>query len=384
MHRTNGDSYGVGTSSHSDPTIHIYRDESAGSYDATQLRHQEMNAIQEEICDVIEHESIVLNADTETPATMTQLRAALDARHIASRVGNDSGVSGSFVDDALDNLDELISNLGQWHIRGCSHVRHASLNERVLFNDGYAMDTTGAMLMRMPRYSGSTYAKVVTNGSGYVAGHGNTGIPDGVTVAANTKLAIFLLRLPSGDFDIGFDTDIDATNLLADTDCLATHYRRIGFCMAYSMSGSDGQLYYFRQHEDGFHEVLPDSTLGAYPYYTKTAGSSGTDYSADIYTPLNNMYCEIMYQVAQPSGAGGAATCYVCPSALAGYYNTLWTTWNLWHASSSVTAPYHTNFIQMRIENGTLHVVANPYTSIDINFNIFGWIDHFDKNFPGT
>lgn len=429
MHRTNGDSFGTGTSSHGVAGIHVYRDELAGSYDATQGRHQEMNALQEEIADVIEHESIALNTDSETPATMTQLRAALDARHVASRVTNDSlNVAGTYVSDALDNLadritylgsDDITNDSGVWgtsvsdaldelsdtdgidnvssmegstlsdsldelnnqrklFISGCAYTRHASFYTNIIFSDGYAMDTTGAYLLRMP---GTTFIKQVINGSGWVAGSSQTGIPDGVTVAANTKLFIFLLRLPTGATDIGFDIDITAANLRADTDCLATHYRRIGFCMVYSMDTVNGQLYYCSQDGAGNHRVHRDSSLGANPYYEKTSGSSPTNYSADIYTPASGISCRFKYQVAQPAGTGGAATCYVCPSEVLTYESSVWTGWNLWHASSSATAPYHSNYIELPMSNGTLSCFADPYTDILIRFQILGWKDLRDPNF---
>ena len=433
MHRTNGDSYGTAPS-YMGPDVNVYRDYSPGSYDATQSRHQEHNSFQEEICNVIEAEGYTLQTDAETPAQMFQLNTAINNKLKASRILNDSLQSGTYVDDALDNIGARITmldsddisnvslvpgtavsdalealfyadginndssmegdkikdaldkldNQRQWFIKGCSYVRHASFYNYMLFDDGYAIDTTGTYLMRMPREGGSTFRKHVTNGSGWVAGHGQTGIPDGVTVAANTKLAIFLLRLPSGDFDIGFDTDLTAANLRADTDCLATHYRRIGFCMVYSMDSNDGQLYYCKQDGEGNHIVLKDISLGANPYYEKTVGSSGTDYSSDIYTPNNGIACIFKYQVAQPAGTGGAATCYVCPSELLTYEQAIWSSWNLWHASSSATAPYHSNYLEFRLSNGTLHCYATPYTDILVRFQVLGWLDLRDPNFSGT
>jgi hypothetical protein len=142
MHRTNGDSYGTGTSSHGVSGIHIYRDELAGSYDATQGRHQEMNALQEEICDVIEHESIALNSDSETPSTMTQLRAALDARHVASRITNDSSAPGTYVDDSLTDLDSRLDTLeGQTLDTRISTLEGQTLDTRISTLEGQTLDS---------------------------------------------------------------------------------------------------------------------------------------------------------------------------------------------------------------------------------------------------
>ena len=428
MHRTNGDSYGTGTSSHSVPGIHLYRDEDPGNYDATQGRHQEQNAIQEEICDVIEHESITLNDDTETPATMTQLREALDNRHRASRLINDSGIYGSYVDDSLnfikdfiDNLDtddvanassldgtslsdvledldsdeiwntsnvegtmvedvlNVFYNLRHWYIHGCSHGRNGTYIYKVNFNDGYAIDTTGSVLMRMPRQGGSTFVKNVVNGSGWVAGHDATGIPDGVTVAADTKLAIFLLRLPSGDFDIGFDTDLTAANLRADTDCLATHYRRIGFCMVHSMDSSNGQLYRFSQDGDGNHKTFADAVLGAYPYYEKALSATPSYYGADIYVPMSGILCDLIYQVALPDGT---ADMIIYPFGMSSTETAHWQTWNQWHAST--TSAYWSNFLKFYFDQGSLVVESSSVSSVSARFHILGWKDRLSNEFPGS
>jgi hypothetical protein len=71
MHYTNGDSYGV-------DGHRIYRDESFPTYLATQLRHQEMNALTEEIANVIISTGVSLNDDTEALSEMNQLNTAID------------------------------------------------------------------------------------------------------------------------------------------------------------------------------------------------------------------------------------------------------------------------------------------------------------------
>jgi len=127
MHRcTNADSKTTATGKY-DGTVDIYRDQLGGSYDATQLRHAEMNAIQEEIANVIRGEGISLQTDTETPAQMFQLETAINAKLVASRIDNDSGVSGTDVDDALDQLDSDIGGLDSTDIGNVSTVTGATV-----------------------------------------------------------------------------------------------------------------------------------------------------------------------------------------------------------------------------------------------------------------
>lgn len=129
MHRCdNADSNGTATGKY-DGTVAVYRDESLGSYDATQLRHQEMNAIQEEIANVIRGEGYSLQTDTETVAQMFQLETAINNKLYASRISNDSGVSGTNVDDALDQLNSDISGLGSDNIANDSTVSGTTVSD---------------------------------------------------------------------------------------------------------------------------------------------------------------------------------------------------------------------------------------------------------------
>lgn len=129
MHRCdNANSSGTGTGAY-DPSVAIYRDENPPSYDATQLRHQEMNAIQEEICNVIRAEGYSLNTDAEVIGAMTQLNTAISNKMFADRIVNNSGVSGSFVDDALDQLDADILALTSDDIANSSSVSGTNVSD---------------------------------------------------------------------------------------------------------------------------------------------------------------------------------------------------------------------------------------------------------------
>jgi hypothetical protein len=120
MHRTLGDGYITDLDGKN-----LYADEDGIFRDATQLRHQEMNAIQEEICNVIEWDGTPMNPDSETPLQAGQLNIAIDAKDQevysvvtnetdikiaaleASDIGNDSNITGATVKDALDNINAI-------------------------------------------------------------------------------------------------------------------------------------------------------------------------------------------------------------------------------------------------------------------------------------
>jgi hypothetical protein len=61
----------------------------------------------------------------------------------------------------------------------------------------------------------------------WVAGTGNGGRASGVALSANTTYHFFVIAKPDGTADAGFDTALNATNLLADATGY-TKYRRVG------------------------------------------------------------------------------------------------------------------------------------------------------------
>ena len=102
MHRTIGDGYIV------DGGKNVYADEDLGSgRDATQVRHQEMNAFQEEIANVIESEGASLNSPSESIASMTQLNGAINNKLKTDRIANQSSVPGSTATAALNSLKSV-------------------------------------------------------------------------------------------------------------------------------------------------------------------------------------------------------------------------------------------------------------------------------------
>lgn len=111
MHRCdNANSSGTAISAQG-ATVAVYRNESIGNYPATQGRVEEMNAIQEEIANVIEAEGLSMLSDTEPIASMNTLNTAIENKLKASRIENDSTVGGAFTDAALDTLSGAITTV---------------------------------------------------------------------------------------------------------------------------------------------------------------------------------------------------------------------------------------------------------------------------------
>lgn len=119
MHRcTSADSKGTAVGAY-DASVDVYRDQLIGSYAATQLRHQEMNAIQEEIANVIRAEGIALHASTEAVNTMTQLNTAIDTKF----------ANVEFVTDTIRTVNETSDDLDVHaadHLAG-THVASGNL-----------------------------------------------------------------------------------------------------------------------------------------------------------------------------------------------------------------------------------------------------------------
>jgi hypothetical protein len=313
----------------------------------------------------------------DSTITGTTVSNALVTLSSDTGITNTSDMEGSAVHDALDKLDAQ----RKWFICGCGYGRNAA--NQIGYNDGYAMDATNTYLMRMPRQGGGTFFKKVINSIGFVAGYDVNGLAAGITIVANTKLAIFLLRLPSGAFDIGYDTSLTAANLRSDTACLATHYRRIGTCMVHSMSGANAILYRCLQLSGGKHIVYAYETSSAFPFYEKAVADWGATYEADIYTPMPGIPCELYYQVAPPAGTGGEATCYVIPQEISADAAHI-ALWNMWHASSLATGPFGSGLLKGYMTTGALYAAALPYTNILVRFQILGWMDFLDQSFPGS
>jgi hypothetical protein len=219
MHRTYGDGYvEVGGK-------RLYADENLGSgRDATQVRHEEMNAFQEEIASVIEAEGLTLNAPSEPIASMDQMNTAINNKLKSSRVTNQSVVPGANITAALDNLQAAISaNTPRGYIDGYAQADDSSVFSRVKFGQGVARDSTDSLVIE--RNSGGDFFKTIN--SAWAQGHDNGGFGgnDGGPNADNWYYTFVLYKVGQ-PVDYGFDNDPSGANLLAASTY--THLRRVG------------------------------------------------------------------------------------------------------------------------------------------------------------
>jgi len=201
MHRcTNSDSAGSGITKYSGPAP-VYRDESPGSYDATQLRHLEMNAIQEEICNFIQSVGISLNADTEALTDMDQMETAIKT---------------------------YFGRYNRLRINGLM-VTTPSGGDTVRVRTGSCLSADGAELIRLTGPRTKNLRDAASSGGMR---------PAAVTLAADTWYPIFVIKdTQGGQSDTtGLDTDFQASNLMSDLGY--DKYRQVGWIYTYNDSGT--------------------------------------------------------------------------------------------------------------------------------------------------
>jgi len=102
MHRTIGDSYGTSGGKN------IFRQENLPSYDATQVTFDTMNAVQEELANIVEGFGVTLNTPSEAISAMNQaytvIKAAIDSE-ASARNANDRVQKGDLVRDQVNSVN---------------------------------------------------------------------------------------------------------------------------------------------------------------------------------------------------------------------------------------------------------------------------------------
>ncbi len=277
-------------------------------------------------------------------------------------------------------LQTQIDAIKKMDLRGCNHGRSSASVDTVNFNNGYAVDITGSIILEMPRHFGFTYSKTVVNNTGYQTGHDTNGLASGITAVAGMHLYIFLIRLPSGNFDIGYDTSLTAANLTADSNCLATHYRRIGHTQVKTVD-TGVTLHPFNQ--DGDYHWVDKGNYGI--SYSTTVADWGAYISGDnIYLPAID--CQAMYAVEPPTVSGGGDTsAIVLPMAVSNSKNTMLSK-EIYHAFKNGTVKVSSGFLMhySSAAEPAMFCFAMPYTNATVLFNILGYIDSRDRmEFPG-
>lgn len=96
----------------------------------------------------------------------------------------------------------------------------------------------------------SALTKQIDVGGGWVAGNNQAGFPSLLTLTDDTWYHFFIIKNPgNGAVDCGFDSNVSATNLLADATGF-TEWQRVG-AIFYSVAQFAG-IRQFRQHNDTF------------------------------------------------------------------------------------------------------------------------------------
>lgn len=246
MHRTIGDSYGI------DGSKRVFRQGNPPAHQATQVTYDTMNALQEEVAVAIEGLGGTLNPPGETIAQMTQLRDRLIAtfgaeaatRDANDRTGN-SELARTQLDTASSALSEttMLAALVQTGIGSLSGFLLARLSAvRLLIGPGVGVDTGKGDFIRIP--SGGIRKDIDTVWAQGDSVGGRAG-----TLVNGTWFHVFVIKNTAGTItDAGFDTDINAANLLTASGF--TKYRRVG--SVYYVNASTGIRDFYHDLSNGF------------------------------------------------------------------------------------------------------------------------------------
>jgi hypothetical protein len=223
MHRTIGDSYGTSGGKR------VFRQENLPSYAATQVTFDSMNAVQEEIANAITGAGVALNGPTESVAAMTQLDTILKARDTAeanTRNANDRVLNGNLVRDQVNSVNNdvgdplLVENIRSFGrtLQGFWIARVAA--NRINVNPGIALSTGGAQIIR---HTSSSFRKDLD--AVWAAGDLSGGRASTIALTDATWYHLFIIKKADGTVDAGYDTNLNASALLADSGY--AYYRRI-------------------------------------------------------------------------------------------------------------------------------------------------------------
>jgi hypothetical protein len=203
----------------------------------------------------------------------------------------------------------------------------------VTIASGYAGMTNATLIGYM---SSAMNKSIATN---WVAGTDQGGKADAITLTNNTWYHVFAICNDMGVIDIGFDSDLTATNLLACSGY--KNYRRIGSVL-YATVNEIEQIVQFEQSGDNF-IFSQQSVSSSIAYQTIMTGGTTNNKIAMTYAPL-------------------------------GYRSKLRLNLNT-HPSSDVT-PVTVNIGDGKERCGTSIAMEGPYRSIIEYLNSNGTINH--------
>ncbi len=249
MHRTEGDSYGIVSGKR------VYREESPGNWDATQAQAVDGNAWQEELANIIEDGGISLNTPSETVAQMNQASGVVQgyvAAEAFTRNANDRVTNGDMVRDQINTVNDTdfdeplfatVMRLMGRTLTGFWCAQISTPSDRVAINRGYAVAVSDAQIINLK----TTLRKDLE--STWVVGDNQGGRASSVALVDDTWYHLFVIKKADGTVDAGYDTAVNAANLLTDTGY--TYYRRVA-SLYYIDSTSKVRAFYHDLNSDYF------------------------------------------------------------------------------------------------------------------------------------
>lgn len=257
MHRTIGDSFGTSGGKN------IFRQEIPSVSDATQVTYDTMNALQEEIANVIEAEGLSLNSASETIASMTQLNSAINLKVAAEATARSAAIV------VLNTYWQRQDQAYRHSISGLNMRNNTTdPTNDIDIQAGGANSTNPEPLLSVYRPliafnpSGGVMTKRID--AVWAAGNNAGGRASSVSLAAGWYHVFliarsgvpvpYILESSAHTIDVGFDSSLTAANLKTDTGWGSEFfYRRIG-----SIYYTGSSIISFQQNDDDF--FFTDST----------------------------------------------------------------------------------------------------------------------------
>jgi hypothetical protein len=204
---------------------------------------------------------------------------------------------------------------GKGYLQGLTMACDAQIDPlKVVVSTGACegSDLTGIVLS-----SAMTKKIIKSNQTDYepwVAGNNNGGVASAVSILNLTWLNIFVISKDDGTCDVGADTSLTASNLLADATGY-TKYRRIGSLQIIGGSGAYA-IRYFKQNGDFFALYYQDHffSSGAVDFTLTGLSSTPIIYSCPQNTPTI-LSMSINFGPTNPAGAqqnGVVGDYYAC------------------------------------------------------------------------
>lgn len=213
----------------------------------------------------------------------------------------------------------------------------------------------------------------------WVQGTNQGGLADALVATPGTWYHVFGLGKPDGTVDFGFDTDLNATNLLADANVVAagfTLYRKVGSIKL--LAASIATFYMYETENGERHTYLKEPITEGFTN-TIVDGADATPTSQDAFTPTGISVKAIFYTTASfnagaPAGNFSAAIYSPFRTAITVQANNI-----VLRAQRGTTAPgFDTNEIEV-ITDTTPNVVWTVFrgalTGTAFALTLKGWIE---------